>query len=40
MQKAGVADKVGSIRPLGDLAYMLGALKTGSMAASMASPCR
>ncbi|OCZ65397.1 ABC transporter substrate-binding protein [Achromobacter xylosoxidans] len=36
MQKAGVADKV-DIRPLGDLATMLGALKTGSVAASMAT---
>jgi NitT/TauT family transport system substrate-binding protein len=36
MQKAGVADKV-DIRPLGDLATMLGALKTGSVSASMAT---
>ncbi|WP_459616399.1 ABC transporter substrate-binding protein [Bordetella sp. 2513F-2] len=36
MQKAGVADRV-DIRPLGDLSTMLGALKTGSVAASMAS---
>ncbi|MGR6077192.1 ABC transporter substrate-binding protein [Achromobacter xylosoxidans] len=36
MQKAGVADKV-DIRPLSDLATMLGALKTGSVAASMAT---
>lgn len=36
MQKAGVAEKV-DIRPLGDLATMLGALKTGSVAASMAT---
>ena len=36
MQKAGVADKV-DIRPLGDAATMLGALKTGSVSASMAT---
>ncbi|ARP93011.1 ABC transporter substrate-binding protein [Bordetella genomosp. 13] len=36
MQKAGVGDKV-DIRPLGDLATMLGALKTGSVSASMAT---
>jgi len=36
MQKAGVADKV-DIRPLGDLATMLGALKTGSVSATMAT---
>jgi len=36
MQQAGVADKV-DIRPLGDLATMLGALKSGSVAASMAT---
>lgn len=36
MQKAGVADKV-DIRPLGDLSTMLGALKTGSVSASMAT---
>ena len=36
MQKAGVADKV-DIRSLGDLATMLGALKTGSVSASMAT---
>ncbi|MFP5404775.1 MAG: ABC transporter substrate-binding protein [Gammaproteobacteria bacterium] len=36
MQQAGIADKV-DIRPLGDLATMLGALKTGSIAASMAT---
>lgn len=36
MQKAGVADKV-DIRPLGDMATMLGALKTGSVSASMAT---
>lgn len=36
MQQASVADKV-DIRPLGDLATMLGALKTGSVAASMAT---
>jgi NitT/TauT family transport system substrate-binding protein len=36
MQQAGIADKV-DIRPLGDLATMLGALKTGSVAATMAT---
>jgi NitT/TauT family transport system substrate-binding protein len=36
MQQAGVADKV-DIRPLGDLATMLGALKTGSVSACMAT---
>jgi len=36
MQQAGVSDKV-DIRPLGDLATMLGALKTGSVAATMAT---
>lgn len=36
MQQAGISDKV-DIRPLGDLATMLGALKTGSVAASMAT---
>ena len=36
MQKAGIADRV-DIRPLGDLATMLGALKTGSVAATMAT---
>ena len=36
MQKAGIADQV-DIRPLGDLATMLGALKTGSVSASMAT---
>ncbi len=36
MQQAGIADKV-DLRPLGDLATMLGALKTGSVAASMAT---
>ncbi|WP_028353835.1 ABC transporter substrate-binding protein [Bordetella petrii] len=36
MQKAGVADQV-DIRPLGDLATMLGALKTGSVSATMAT---
>lgn len=36
MQQAGLSDKV-DIRPLGDLATMLGALKTGSVAASMAT---
>lgn len=36
MQKAGVGDKV-DVRPLGDLATMLGALKTGSVQASMAT---
>lgn len=35
-QKAGIADHV-DIRPLGDLATMLGALKTGSIAATMAT---
>ncbi|MDQ8030392.1 ABC transporter substrate-binding protein [Bordetella genomosp. 1] len=35
-EKAGVADRV-DIRPLGDLATMLGALKTGSVSASMAT---
>ncbi|SAH86168.1 ABC transporter substrate-binding protein [Bordetella ansorpii] len=35
-QKAGIGDKV-DIRPLGDLATMLGALKTGSVSASMAT---
>lgn len=35
-ERAGVGDRV-DIRPLGDLATMLGALKTGSVAASMAS---
>lgn len=36
MQKAGVGDKV-EIRPLGDLATMLGALKTGAVSACMAT---
>lgn len=36
MQQAGIADRV-DIRPLGDLATMLGALKTGSVAATMAT---
>src|SRR5690606_12556331 len=36
MQQAGIADQV-DIRPLGDLATMLGALKTGSISASMAT---
>lgn len=36
MEQAGIADKV-DIRPLGDLATMLGALKTGSVSASMAT---
>lgn len=36
MEQAGIADNV-DIRPLGDLATMLGALKTGSVAASMAT---
>lgn len=36
MQQAGIADKV-DVRPLGDLATMLGALKTGSVSASMAT---
>lgn len=36
MQQAGIADQV-DIRPLGDLATMLGALKTGSVSASMAT---
>lgn len=36
MEQAGIAGKV-DIRPLGDLATMLGALKTGSIAASMAT---
>ncbi len=36
MQRAGIADRV-DIRPLGDLATMLGALKTGSVAATMAT---
>ena len=36
MQQAGVADKV-DVRPLGDLATMLGALKTGSVSATMAT---
>lgn len=36
MQQAGVADQV-DIRPLGDLATMLGALKTGSVSATMAT---
>jgi len=36
MQQAGISDKV-DIRPLGDLATMLGALKTGTVAASMAT---
>jgi len=36
MQQAGVADQV-DIRPLGDLATMLGALKTGSVSACMAT---
>jgi NitT/TauT family transport system substrate-binding protein len=36
MQQAGIADKV-DIRPLGDLATMLAALKTGSVAATMAT---
>ncbi|HEY0295999.1 MAG TPA: ABC transporter substrate-binding protein [Bordetella sp.] len=36
MQKAGLGDTV-DIRPLGDLATMLGALKTGSVSASMAT---
>lgn len=35
-QQADIADKV-DIRPLGDLATMLGALKTGSVAATMAT---
>ncbi|MYN15068.1 ABC transporter substrate-binding protein [Pusillimonas sp. TS35] len=35
-QQAGIADKV-DIRPLGDLATMLAALKTGSVAATMAT---
>lgn len=35
-QQAGIADSV-DIRPLGDLATMLGALKTGSVAATMAT---
>lgn len=36
MQQAGISDKV-DIRPLGDLATMLGALKSGTVAASMAT---
>lgn len=36
MQQAGISDKV-DIRPLGDLSTMLGALKTGSVAATMAT---
>lgn len=36
VQQAGITGKV-DIRPLGDLATMLGALKTGSVAASMAT---
>ncbi|HVR51119.1 MAG TPA: ABC transporter substrate-binding protein [Pseudorhodoferax sp.] len=36
MEQAGISGKV-DIRPLGDLATMLGALKTGSVAASMAT---
>ena len=36
MQQAGISDKV-DIRALGDLATMLAALKTGSVAASMAT---
>ena len=36
MQQAGIASSV-DIRPLGDLATMLGALKTGSVAATMAT---
>lgn len=36
MQQAGIAQSV-DIRPLGDLATMLGALKTGSVAATMAT---
>lgn len=36
MQQAGIADQV-DIRPLGDLATMLGALKTGSVSACMAT---
>lgn len=36
MEQAGIAGKV-DIRPLGDLATMLGALKTGTIAASMAT---
>ncbi|MCC6867456.1 MAG: ABC transporter substrate-binding protein [Burkholderiales bacterium] len=36
MQQAGIADRV-DIRPLGDLATMLAALKTGSVAATMAT---
>lgn len=36
MQQAGITEQV-DIRPLGDLATMLGALKTGSISASMAT---
>ncbi|MEO6984255.1 MAG: ABC transporter substrate-binding protein [Paralcaligenes sp.] len=36
MQRAGISDKV-DIRPLGDLSTMLGALKVGSVAATMAT---
>lgn len=36
MEQAGIAGKV-DIRPLGDLATMLGALKTGTVSASMAT---
>jgi NitT/TauT family transport system substrate-binding protein len=36
MEQAGISGKV-DIRPLGDLATMLGALKTGSVAATMAT---
>ena len=36
MEQAGISSKV-DIRPLGDLATMLGALKTGAVAASMAT---
>lgn len=35
-ERAGVADQV-DIRPLGDLTTLLGALKTGGIAAAMAS---